>query len=147
MNLPAHASENPSAPPEAAPPANPSLSDSSRSLGPNPQGVHHGPQIGNRRELLKISLGALGVEGVMADPKLELFDNDNGGKKIGENDNWGGDVQLAAVSTSAGAFALAGATTKDAVMLVTLAPGAYSARLSAATGTGGMAIVEVYEVR
>lgn len=93
------------------------------------------------------SLGALGVEGVMADPKLELFDNDNGGKKIGENDNWGGDAQLAAVSTSAGAFALAGATTKDAVMLVTLAPGAYSARLSAATGTGGTAIVEVYEVR
>ncbi len=93
------------------------------------------------------SLTALGVSDVMADPKLELFDNDNAGQKIGENDNWGGDTQLASVSNSAGAFALAGPTTKDAVLLVTLPPGAYSARLSAATGAGGTAIVEVYEVR
>lgn len=95
------------------------------------------------------SLAALGipVAELMADPKLELFDNDNAGRKIGENDNWGGDAQLAGVSISAGAFALAGAGTKDAVLLVTLPPGAYSARLSAAAGAGGTAIVEVYEVR
>ena len=92
------------------------------------------------------SLGALGVEGVMPDPKLELFDNDNGGKKIGENDNWGGDEQVVNVARSVGAFALAGNDTKDAVLLMTLPAGAYSARLSGVGGTGGTAIVEVYEV-
>ena len=54
-------SESPAAASDAAHPLEPSLSASSRSLGPNPQGVHHGPQISDRRELLKISLGALGV--------------------------------------------------------------------------------------
>ena len=92
------------------------------------------------------SLGALGVEGVMPDPKLELFDNDNGGKKIGENDNWGGDDQVVNVARSVGAFALAGNDTKDAVLLMTLPAGAYSARLSGVGGAGGTAIVEVYEV-
>ena len=92
------------------------------------------------------SLGALGVTGTMADPMLELFDNDNGGKKIGENDNWGGDAQLVTVANAVGAFALSGADTKDAVLLVTLPAGAYSARLSGVGGAGGTAIVEVYEV-
>jgi cyclophilin family peptidyl-prolyl cis-trans isomerase len=92
------------------------------------------------------SLGALGVTGTMTDPTLELFDNDNGGKKIGENDNWGGDAQIVAVANAVGAFALSGADTKDAVLLVTLPAGAYSARLSGAGGVGGTAIVEVYEV-
>jgi cyclophilin family peptidyl-prolyl cis-trans isomerase len=91
------------------------------------------------------SLGALGVTGTMTDPTLELFDNDNGGKKIGENDNWGGDAQIVAVANAVGAFALSGADTKDAVLLVTLPAGAYSARLSG-VGGGGTAIVEVYEV-
>lgn len=92
------------------------------------------------------SLGALGVTGTMADPTLELFDNDNGGKKIGENDNWGGDAQIVTVANAVGAFALSGADTKDAVLLVTLPAGAYSARLSGVGGAGGTAIVEVYEV-
>ena len=92
------------------------------------------------------SLGALGVTGTMTDPTLELFDNDNGGKKIGENDNWGGDAQIVAVANAVGAFALSGADTKDAVLLVTLPAGAYSARLSGVGGVGGTAIVEVYEV-
>lgn len=92
------------------------------------------------------SLGALGVTGTMVDPKIELFDNDNGGKKLGENDNWGGDDQVVAVATSVGAFALAAADSKDSVLLVTLPPGAYSALLSGVGGIGGTAIVEVYEV-
>ncbi len=92
------------------------------------------------------SLGAFGIEGVMSDPKLELFDNDNGGKNMGTNDNWGGDAQVVAAANAVGAFALAAGDTKDAVLLVTLAPGAYSARLSGVGNTGGTAIVEVYEV-
>ena len=92
------------------------------------------------------SLGALGVTGVMGDPKIELFDNDHGGVKIAENDNWGGDTQVANVSGSVGAFALSGGDSKDAVLLITLPAGAYSARLSGVAGAGGTALVEVYEV-
>jgi hypothetical protein len=47
---------------------------------------------------------------------------------------------------SVGAFALAGTTTKDAVLLLTLPPGAYSARVSDTAGAPGTAIVEIYEV-
>jgi hypothetical protein len=91
------------------------------------------------------SLAALGVGGTMSDPKLEFFNNDTG-VKIAENDNWGGDPQLSATMVSVGAFPLSGAATKDAVLLITLPPGAYSARVSDTAGGAGTAIVEIYEV-
>lgn len=92
------------------------------------------------------SLGTIfGLGGVMADPKLELFNNDTGAK-ITENDNWGGDAQLMDAAASVGAFALADIGTKDAVLLVTLAPGAYSARVSGVGPSAGTAIIEVYEL-
>ncbi len=92
------------------------------------------------------SLGTIfGLGGVMSDPKLELFNNDTG-SKITENDNWGGDAQLMDAAASVGAFALADTATKDAVLLVTLAPGAYSARVSGIGSSAGTAIVEVYEL-
>ena len=92
------------------------------------------------------SLGTIfGLGGVMADPKLELFNNDTGAK-ITENDNWGGDAQLMDAAASVGAFALADVGTKDAVLLVTLAPGAYSARVSGVGASAGTAIIEVYEL-
>jgi cyclophilin family peptidyl-prolyl cis-trans isomerase len=92
------------------------------------------------------SLAGFGVPGAMEDPRLELFDNEIG-QRIAENDDWGGDAALAAVSTSVGAFSLGNAASKDAAILVTLRPGAYSARILGANNTGGAAIVEVYEVR
>ncbi len=91
------------------------------------------------------SLTALGVGGVMGDPKLALFNNDTK-VKLAENDNWGGDSQLTAVMASVGAFPLSGPATKDAVIVITLPPGTYSAQVSDATGASGTAIVEVYEV-
>ena len=92
------------------------------------------------------SLGTIfRLSGVMSDPKLELF-NQETGSKITENDNWGGDSQLMDAAASVGAFALADAATKDAVLLVTLAPGPYSARVSGVGSSAGTAIVEVYEL-
>ncbi len=88
---------------------------------------------------------AFGISGAMADPRLELFNNDTG-VKIGENDNWAGTPWLVGTHTAVGAFALGGAATKDASLVVTLAPGAYSARVSGLNGRGGTAIIEVYEV-
>lgn len=85
------------------------------------------------------------IGGVMADPALELFNNATG-TRINTNNDWGGGAALTAAFGKVGAFALFGAGTRDAVLLVTLSPGQYSARVSGADGGGGMVIVEVYEV-
>lgn len=92
------------------------------------------------------SLAAFGVTGVMADPRLELFNNDTG-QRIAGNDDWAGSLEIATAAASVGAFTLAGPASKDAVLLVTLPPGPYSARISGAGGAGGAALVEVYEVK
>jgi len=91
------------------------------------------------------SLTRLGVGGVMPDPILELYNNDTG-RKIGGNDDWAGALEVSAIAATVGAFPLGGGTSKDAALLVTLSPGAYSARVKAATGASGTVIIEVYEV-
>lgn len=84
------------------------------------------------------------VGGVMADPKVELF---NGASvSIGTNDNWGGTIDLTAAFVATGAFALP-PTSKDAALIATLTPGNYSVEVTPATGTaGGTALLEVYDV-
>ena len=82
----------------------------------------------------------------MGDPKLDLFDN-NTGARIGTNDDWAGALEISNAGAAVGAFALAGGTSKDAALLVTLPPGPYSARVASANGGAGTVIVEVYEVR
>ncbi len=89
---------------------------------------------------------AFGIGGVMADPGLVLFSNDTG-IQIGANDDWGGGAALTAAMASVGAFALGDPASRDAALVVTLAPGAYSVRVSGKNSTGGTAIVEVYEAR
>ncbi len=88
------------------------------------------------------TLGAFGVPGTVDDPQLTLF---NSSVKIGENNDWGGTAPLTAAFASVGAFALP-ATSKDAALLVTLAPGNYTAQVTGFNGTTGVALVEVYEV-
>lgn len=89
------------------------------------------------------ALTGFGVAGALVDPKLELF---NGSTKIGENDDWGGSAVASGVFARVGAFALVGTASKDAALLITLAPGAYTAQLSGVGETTGVALVEVYEV-
>lgn len=89
-------------------------------------------------------LSALGVGGVMSDPQLELFNAAS--VRIADNDNWGGENFLRAAGTQVGAFSVAASTSRDAMLLVTLAPGNYTARVSGVGGVGGNVIVEVYEV-
>ncbi|MBL9188184.1 MAG: peptidylprolyl isomerase [Opitutaceae bacterium] len=89
------------------------------------------------------ALAAFGVPGVLADPRLQLFSSST---VIRENDNWGGDNQLTTVGASVGAFALADGASRDAMLLVTLEPGNYTAQVSGVNGGTGVALVEVYEV-
>lgn len=85
---------------------------------------------------------AFGVSDTMADPQLTLFDAN--ATKIGVNDDWGGEMPLRVVSAAVGAFAIQNSTSRDAMLLMTLAPGAYTAEVKGSGG--GNVIVEVYEV-
>lgn len=86
-------------------------------------------------------LAEFGVADVLLDPKLEIYTS--AGVKIAENDNW--NPVLQPLARSVGAFDLT-AGSRDAALVITLAPGAYTAQLSGVGATTGEAIVEVYEV-
>ncbi len=86
------------------------------------------------------ALGAFGVTGVLADPALELRTTAG---LVQRNDDWAG--ADAAAMAALGAFALP-AGGKDAALLATLPPGAYTALVSDATGgAGGVALAELYD--
>jgi outer membrane protein assembly factor BamB len=95
------------------------------------------------------ALAGFGVTGVLADPRLDLY---RGTTLVESNDNWGtttlagGTGALSTTFAQVGAFALASATSRDAVLLVSLAPGTYTAQVSGINATTGVALVEVYEV-
>lgn len=89
------------------------------------------------------TLANFGVSGAMIDPKLELFDAT--GRSLATNDNWGGTAALSGAFAETGAFVL-NSGSADAALLITLAPGNYTAQVTVATGTTGVALVEVYEV-
>jgi hypothetical protein len=72
--------------------------------------------------------------------------NNSTGQSLNVNIGWGGGAALSSAFGAVGAFPLANTATKDSVLLVTLAPGQYSAQVSGADGGGGTVIVEVYEV-
>ncbi|MDP3069819.1 MAG: lamin tail domain-containing protein [Opitutaceae bacterium] len=92
-----------------------------------------------------LGLQPFNLSGAMADPSLQLFDNATGAK-IGENNDWAGAAALSASFAAVGAFALGSSSSKDAVLLVNLAPGRYSAQVRSAAASEGLVIVEVYEV-
>ena len=92
------------------------------------------------------TLAAFGVPGSLANPRLQVFDS--GGKLVAENDDWGtasNAPALASTAESVGAFALVPGS-QDAVLLLTLPPGAYTAQVSGVGATTGVGLVEVYEV-
>jgi len=89
------------------------------------------------------TLAAFGVNDVLADPQLQLFNQ--AGTVINQNDNWGGDSTLSSAFGTVAAFSLA-PNSRDAVLLVTLPPGSYTAQVSGAGNTTGVALVEVYEM-
>ena len=85
------------------------------------------------------TLTAFGVAGVLADPRLSLV---SGTTTVASNDNWIG-VDAAAM-VGAGAFPLTIAS-KDAAVVATLAPGAYTAPVAATDDGSGIALLEVYD--
>ena len=88
------------------------------------------------------TLATFGVSGTLGDPILTLHDAT--GAQIATNNDWGGGAPLTAAFSAVGAFALS-ANSKDAALLISLAPGTYTARVTGAVASSGMALVEVYD--
>jgi hypothetical protein len=81
------------------------------------------------------SLAGFGVQGVLANPRLDLFDAH--GTKVGANDNWK-DSQTNAIKSGG----LAPAYPAESALLIDLAPGNYAAIVSGVGGATGVALVE-----
>lgn len=93
------------------------------------------------------TLAQFGVSGALADPVLRLVNQENGAV-VRENNDWqtGNDaLAVAKAASQVGAFAI-GENSKDAVLLITLPPGRYTALVSSGSGVPGVALVEVYEI-
>ena len=85
------------------------------------------------------SLTRLGVPSALADPMLELFDNR--GQLLFSNDNWQ-DHQRIQLQESG----LAPHDNREAAILLTLDPGAYTAVVRGKNLTTGQALIELYEI-
>lgn len=84
-------------------------------------------------------LGALGVPGTMADPKLALF---NGSTQIDANDNWAGSTTVSTAMTAVGAFPFASTASLDAALVTTI-DGGRTVQVSGPAA--GNLIVEAYD--
>ena len=91
------------------------------------------------------ALTPYGVSGALPDPELKIF---SGQSQIASNDDWSSD--------SANSTSVTTATTqlqitpfpdgsKDAALVVTLAPGGYTAQLTGKNSATGIGLIEVYE--
>jgi hypothetical protein len=89
------------------------------------------------------ALAQFGVTDALSDPQLDLYE---GGTRIEQNDNWGGENALSQTFSQVGAFGLADPSSRDAVILATLAPGAYTVVVSGVSGAAGVGLVELYEL-
>jgi len=92
------------------------------------------------------TLANFGLTGVLPDPALTL--NNVGvtpNVVLATNTVWSRDPTIMAVAHSVGAFTWLGSSA-DSALLVTLPPGNYTAGVKGASGDGGLALVEIYEV-
>jgi hypothetical protein len=88
------------------------------------------------------TLATFGVPGTLADPRFEVF-RSGGTVAVATNDNW--DAALTSTFTAVGAFQLT-AGSRDAALVTTLEPGAYTVQVSGVNNGTGEALVEIYEV-
>ena len=98
---------------------------------------------GNKQVLIRAlgpTLTAAGVTGVLADPTITLYDVKS--QIIATNDNWDQTANIQAWHASLG---LPLPQASESVISISLAPGAYTAIVSGANGTTGVALVEVYD--
>jgi len=92
----------------------------------------------NDQDVIVRALGpSLPVNGALADPTLELYDEN--GVLLGSNDNWRSD-QAAEIE----ATMLQPTDDSEAAIIATLMPAPYTAVVRGANQTIGVALVEIY---
>jgi hypothetical protein len=85
------------------------------------------------------SLAQAGVSDTLADPTLDIFDSN--GTRLASNDNWSSGQFYEIVNT-----ALTPRDYREAAVIMTLPPGAYTAIVRGKNGTSGVALVELYNL-
>lgn len=86
------------------------------------------------------SLTAFGLTNVLTDTRLQVY---RGATLVEQNDDWTASPRASEITASG----FAPGSTKESSVLITLDPGAYTAVVNGiGTATGGVAIVEVYEL-
>jgi streptogramin lyase len=90
------------------------------------------------------ALTAQNVTGVMPDPQLTVYNSAD--TAIAYNAGWGGSPVLSSVAASVYAQPFTDPNSKDSEVLLTLAPGGYTAQVGSASNTAGNVMIEVYEV-
>lgn len=83
------------------------------------------------------SLVPLGVANALVDPTLELYDSN--GSLLASNDNWRNDQEAAIIET-----AVVPTDDREAAVVQTLVPGAYTVVVRGAKGLTGVALIEVF---
>ena len=85
-----------------------------------------------------------GVANVLSNPRLDVYPLGQSAS-IASNDDWGGTAELSAAFTATGAFSLP-ATSHDAAIVLSLAPGGYTVMVTGVGATTGYALVEIYDL-
>ncbi len=85
------------------------------------------------------TLTAQGVSPVLADPKVQLFENST---LLREDDDWQSNANAAEIV----ATTIPPTDPKEAAILIRLEPGYYTTVVTGADGGTGIALVEVYEI-
>ena len=94
----------------------------------------------NKRIIIRGIGPSLPLPGKMLDPTLTL--HDASGAVIGSNDNWAQNANSQEIVESG----VPPSNSSEAALLLSLAPGSYTAVLSGANQTTGTAVVEVYDL-
>ena len=94
------------------------------------------------------TLAAFGVTDALAQPVLSVY---QGTRLVATNSAWGGvngasSDALTDAFDRAGAFRLVDEGSRDAALILSLPPGAYTVQVKSADAAGGSALLEVYEL-
>jgi hypothetical protein len=94
----------------------------------------------SKRIIVRAIGPSLPLPGVLADPVLEL--RDSTGQLLAANDDWGTSANKQEIIDST----VAPTNDKESAIVTTLAPAAYTAVITGANNTTGVAVVEIYDL-
>jgi phosphodiesterase/alkaline phosphatase D-like protein len=105
----------------------------------------------NRNVLVRAvgpTLSAFGLNDALPNPVLSIFQGD---RLVATNSAWAGQTRestdtITGAFDRAGAFRLVDETSRDAALVVSLVPGAYTVHVKSASGGVGAALLEVYDL-